>query len=563
MSESTLTEEYIGELPLQVLDLAIGWPEGLRTLASVWKGNVTNAIELATSRGEWESLLVLYQYPVPLFTSIEDMHTFISSLLVLGRVLIDEVKRRRIDLVELACKFLSEADKDRFRLRDSATLDAQAWTVYQTLLQRDIPVPAALDPGPDGSIFHYVAHTYTESGYNWRGLNVLRSLEHLFDMGFRDLDHRGRVSGFDSSSTPLEWILTNSNFKNTHWAPICTWFLRRGASPTFSESSRIRNVLFGIARCLGMLEEGQFARSEASKPLRLLTRYAAKRCSPTEPDSCDCFCSSSGCLPLHFLCHSHSPKLGTSRWQCRQSQVFRLWSWIKTCEISDQDQKLYLEESVRLELFNRLDMRHTCCRAGYEKDDLDRSEIQQESEELNTQLELLMRAYRTSRDGQGPDIFSSLASASIPSCQCDDEEIYWPTSELTVSDAFGHQEWWLWKARQLLPVDRSATPWVHVHYDNLEQQYAEVESQRLKQLGYEGLEFFTVIQQHFASDLNMDEVILPQDTRNPFVPKIRTELMVLGLIWAFVEDEGQPWVWLMEEAKGMTTEDGNPIIQFV
>ena len=73
-------------------------------------------------------------------------------------------------------------------------------------------------------------------------------------------------------------------------------------------------------------------------------------------DSCECHCSTKGCLPIHKLPVLRKGSVKT--WRQIEDDLF---SWIEECEPSDSQAELYIEAACRLELFERLGMAHTCC----------------------------------------------------------------------------------------------------------------------------------------------------------------------------------------------------------
>lgn len=534
---SKLNNEYLGRLPLKVLDLAIGWPEGLQLLSTSWNstGILSEAIELASFNYELESLKVLCQYPAALFKNIPEMCTFMISLLRYGGVVVKELALRREKLAKIALDVFPAEDRTRFFLDDSSILDVNARTVYKTLQERDVPMLEALNPGPAGSIFGFVAYAYTFPSMTLTGRNPILALDDLYDRGFRDIDLPEEISEETVPYTPLQRILNNGDFRKTnHWVGMCAWFLIMGGSPRFQGSASIKNALFGIANTLGDYEEGVFLKYFNSEPIALLIRYAARLLPPLETDGCICFCSSKGCLPLHLVLRG--PGYATTRHRCAQGQATRIWSWIKGCGIRGSAAKVCLEESVRLELFNRLGMRHTCCLAGRYMTDSDRAEIRMESEELQTQLELLMSAYRNSRDNEeqrwGSEFSSARAGYTI-CCECDEEDKEWPTYFFAIDMAQSHRTGWLKKARAILPVDRALEAWCF--RDSREDFYEQVETLCLKRLGYEGCNFVTIIRRHFREDLSMEESGNTESESQRFVSSNNALLLRLAISWIFME----------------------------
>jgi hypothetical protein len=354
-----LEAESFGRLPLSALDLAVGWPDGLRLLSTVWTNSISGTIELASCDHEWESLRVLCEFSVPLFEDIPESVSFMRALLTYGthHVLVHALKQRRDSLSELAREYLSTGDQARFGLLDGSTLDANGRPVYDLLKERSVPVPAGLHPGPAGSVYSLAAKIYRLHSSQVFFSNMVQSLHDLFLSDFRDIDEGD--SNIVPSYTPLESILRRGNNHDENWVSIGLWFLSMGASPTFHGPDTVTNILFGVARSLSSYTEERYTKNFTSMQMTKLLEYAAALFSPLETDQCTCFCSSNGCLPLHYiLCDDDLPWL---HGRCHDHRGYRAFSWMKSCGLEGDDEESCLEESVRLELFNRLGMVHTCC----------------------------------------------------------------------------------------------------------------------------------------------------------------------------------------------------------
>jgi hypothetical protein len=135
-------------------------------------------------------------------------------------------------------------------------------------------------------------------------------------------------------------------------------------------------------------------------------------CDPVATGSCNCYCSSYGCAPIHMKWKrcDRIENQDSRDWEGRQKESDRL---AKLSGLSITTQEGYFSELCRLEIFERLGMAHTCC--DYEKNhpgddpvnygyrmkerisDEDREELYAEDAELYTQLSALMGVYRTLR----------------------------------------------------------------------------------------------------------------------------------------------------------------------
>lgn len=549
-----LRQEYPWRVPLSALELAVGWPDGLRLLSRIWTHSTTAAIGLAAEHCEWESLEAICGFPLPFFTNIVELREFFKNLIRCGRVLVDVLKQRRDDLARLACRYLPPNEQAHFGLTDTATLDSQARAVYDLLQSRAIPVPISLDPGPSGSIYNFIAAVYAEPAFEFPSFNSVMLLENLFYLDFRDIDGRNshptgletlQYGSLDEDElaegpvyTAVEDILTGTTMNNSQWATIIAWFLRRGARPRWEPPGIIPNIIFGVAKSLSQYNEEQFVKYHDEKPTRLLIEYCASLVSPVETDGCDCFCSSKGCIPLKYLLHNTT---FSTQYRCHLHQGYRMWYWMNACGLSDHDQEACLEEAVRYELFTRLDMAHTCCLGPRSMTARERRRIQEESGEDKAQLELLMEAYRASRDHRErwPG-----APVLLSACECPADEVTWNRLVYSIGDLFHHWSSWWRKTRDILPIDLTHIAWpdVMVHRD----RYHEYHSLRLRQQGYGGMDFLDVIKQHFEQDLILEELPQQQEASPTFVPRRKRHLLDEALIHACINANRPPWDWLIE-----------------
>jgi hypothetical protein len=186
-----------------------------------------------------------------------------------------------------------------------------------------------------------------------------------------------------------------------------------------------------------------------SRPTQLLIKYSAALFSPFETDNYVCLCSSTGCLPMHYILRNSGFSI---RWRCHLHQGYRVWSWMRACGICDSYEEFCLVEAARFELFNRLDMSHTCCLKP-ESSDSEKCRAQQVSPEKKTQLDPLIRAYQNSH-GLPEGILPCLVSA----CECPEGEVPWDKLYIVGGDLFGHWALWWSKAKRILPVDLSLEP---------------------------------------------------------------------------------------------------------
>lgn len=440
-----------------MLELAIGWKEGLLILATRWTYTLTPAIELAVKKKDVESLDILCnKFNAPLFSDDDEFRSYILSLLSYEEaciLLVKALKRRRDALAGLARRYLSSYDLSQLGIKDGRTLDVTARPVFDLLSKRAIPLDPWLFPGPKSSIYYTLSAVWTLG--NMSGcFGMTFALDELFTSNFRDFDYPNDSSSpYWSPNTPLHAFLQYAQERYETWVIPCIWLLDKGALPTMGQDEPKHNLLVRVAQSLANLSEDIFAAQVGMPSIRALLQYASGLYSSTQEDKCVCFCSANGCLPLHHLLRQPSLKFCRG---CHGHTQHRTYFWAFQCQDVPDDELAVanLETSVRLELFNRLGMAHTCCSSGrLWVDEEENVRLRDEDEELAEQLEVLMDVYRHTL-AQWVHEEREVADELFIVCSC--RNIEGNRWTIPVEGALmAHQQWWWSKVGQILPDDSS------------------------------------------------------------------------------------------------------------
>ncbi|KAK1779641.1 hypothetical protein QBC45DRAFT_450795 [Copromyces sp. CBS 386.78] len=351
---------------------------------------------------------------------VVEMHAFVHGRLIMDLIKVDALDwaqtvvkshvRKRRELASLGRRHLSSFERKRLGLSDTeaALLDAHSREVYDLLRKKGIQVPFTLHPGWGGSIY-CVLGTFADEQYglpvNWTYLIpiqvpsvakacdsflLITVAQQLFDNGFTDIDN-----GFTSIDNDITGITGIDK----------TQLPNKGATPNFSptvygneydtltyHSRSSRSLLARIARMCGTQPDSHWSL------IRLLAQYVSGLSPPESADSCVCYClSSNGCLPQHLHASLDHYPVNCNGHEHRGNALI---SWINSCFMTHDEKSLCFERAVRLELFDRLGLVHTCCQTLRNKDGPPKPEdvkrIREEDEELASHLELLMLAYRGS-----------------------------------------------------------------------------------------------------------------------------------------------------------------------
>lgn len=207
--------------------------------------------------------------------------------------------------------------------------------------------------------------------------------------------------------------------------------------------------------------------------------------------------------------------------------------------MTNTEREICIEEAVRLDVFNRLEMTHACCRGKWSMTSEDRIEIRSQEGEKKTQLDLLMGACIKSRSSlsSGP-----LGYARTPVCDCLEEERSWPQLFYRVGQLELHWANWWAKARKILPVDMTLEDGPSQMCSG--HRFAEIRAQILRQRGYGDMDFTGVVQQHFEEELRLEEVVQLHEAREPFLAEGIHLFLDAALLYTCVNHGCDPWGWL-------------------
>ncbi|KAH6876378.1 hypothetical protein B0T10DRAFT_585465 [Thelonectria olida] len=345
------SEDGLWSLGFTPLELSLGWPEGMRILFEEG-AEPGGAEELSTAAllGHLESLRLLLDVEHSKGVTATDIlvvfnHWGPAIEPDSAACLVGAAKLRRQMLAQLALRHLPKSQHGQLGLSLNAVLDTNAFAVYDMLVDRGIEVPQALLVD-DKPIYHHLISA------EWCDL--------WFDNGFREID--ASFMGI----TPFE-----ATTKQHRKGDLLRWFLSKGAKPQLHPRL---NWAPGDAFNLAL---------NLSDWLIFYEKYPYLFTYQYDVDA-----------TLDIIDNGSLRIIDDA-----------LLIWADETHLSNQEAQDAYEASCRLEIFERLEMAHTCLPHGVHPhlepaESLSRSEIQalqEEDEESNHHLELLMKAYRTCR----------------------------------------------------------------------------------------------------------------------------------------------------------------------
>ena len=401
--------------PFSPLCVAVGWNTGINILLKAG-ADPSTAVHCAIFSGDEVALQSLLDsgscLEVTAYKSDEwkrtlwDINDFAHSLLSFALwqqrnhkkthhaattiSILHSLTASRQRLMDLAKQYMSVSELKRCGwsnpFKDALVSDAVATTLATSIREKKTDVPPALWPSTRQSVYHDEWMTATAA-------------EALFLAGFNQVDLPDEVG-----RTPL---LVNAHFDGYNILERCAclyWFLHHGAEHVVFPHLNGKSVAHVIAANLGRSWYPNHPEHNIWTHFNKNMRKKAKACLPalldrilslsasSQRDNCQCFCSHSGCLPVHALLNHmknrffewRRSKALWSTWHDEQI-VLDLWS---QCSAVNQEKDLERSEICRLQLFNRLGMRHTCCmlRDGKEQysQNHNHSHLSPELDEMNS-----------------------------------------------------------------------------------------------------------------------------------------------------------------------------------
>lgn len=464
--------------------LAVGWPEGLKILieAGFW---CPEALNIAIGLGDTESLRVLLgamrAFATPDRSQHQDLMLHEGSSTV-KEMLVSEFRSRWLRLAQFYSASQDGEELEISRLQSGTNTNYDPDQMWTELEINGVDTPKDLNC----------------CGWKYGVATAIHQLDLFFSAGLRNLDGRLQERPPILTATVRDIGLTQK---------ITRWFLDHGADPNFPyHAQNIHpNLLFYVYSEIrpSDIESNQNYDAANQRDLDYdLTRFLDK-CDPSQSDDCHCFCSTSGCLPVKSFwkyCDVHDYDL-----PCAFCQVKKPANWTsfialfstKFIPLTNLQMGTYYREACRMELFDRLNMTHTCCQYG----DLvetrwrhtitnDRESIQEEESELYKQLDLLLQAYDTGNGARknSLDGFWQIWWAKI-------DEILPP---IPAEERCGRIHW------------RDSIFWREFNDQGERHEMAQRRLRRelecLESRGYEGWDFYDVIRHHLAEFLEATEV---------------------------------------------------------
>ncbi|KAL8341603.1 hypothetical protein RB598_003504 [Gaeumannomyces tritici] len=426
-------------------ELALGWPDGLEYVVGLGC-EIRPALYLNLLEYDLEGLRRILRTPTAIFSPRESPSLLEiaanpgSKREVLEAAAIELASRRRM-LNDYALNVLEPDHCAEYGLRPGKLLVRHSAQVFETMTgdYYAAKVPENLICHSEFSTYEFLLKVDKD---DWYEDGDSSCLDPLFQNGFDDVD----APDGSGETVLFKWCLRPCrqplDMPDAH---ISLWLLGHGKDRAFPAGPVLKNqsypgAQFQIAGLLGIQHLKHTANINRSKAVSRLALRAKATLTPpdaTVADGCVCYCSSSpecstrgscasrgccspeGCRP-HCMLRMLTGKTPTpsvhggalarvSAATMRRSRNRLLHRWARWCGVSGVDREEYYLQACRLELFDRLDMAHTCCLSRMGTGDAallrrracpdgdERAEMREEDEDSARHLEAILQQYRLAR----------------------------------------------------------------------------------------------------------------------------------------------------------------------
>lgn len=281
--------------------------------------------------------------------------------------LIEALSARRKRLLELATELLSVQTIVDLHISHGRLLDERTSDVYDALTAISPALPAALQSHPRelGTVYHM------------KELNP-EVADRLFDTGFRDIE------GYNARGlTPIMALEFEFLFKHPNLT-LFSWFVSKGASLLTLQRNEKWSALHFIAAQFGAICSCHWCNDASDPPSAIQGRsingisYAIKQCGGPAvvlrtSDHCSCACSTSGCTMIisalkAFSLYAKQSKPDEPCIWTADSYVMYVDFWMSLVAIEPILREEMIKDILRLVLFEKLCLSHTCCWWWHDQD---------------------------------------------------------------------------------------------------------------------------------------------------------------------------------------------------
>ncbi|KAK8102268.1 hypothetical protein PG984_015414 [Apiospora sp. TS-2023a] len=295
------------------------------------------AIEEQNYSGQTALFVAAYENSLPLFPELVEaakMANILQKRDNNNNTMLNVLDRREA-LRQLAASNQWALRSIQQILTKGDVLDLYSIQVSALLQQNGIKVPG-----------HLIPYRSQRSKYQsiYYLIDNISMAEQLFELGFRDIDYGSRYG-----RPPLAKVGNPS---------MALWLLEHGADPT--RVRKLKGKVSGKDRWISSAHYAMYNLGECLSSRRSASFQAASLITVTTAsnyihDGCFCACSSDGCTP--FICYLKG------RWDPEAKDLFNIHRDFHNIfqNLMVEDAKLLYCSAMRFELFEVLELKHTCC----------------------------------------------------------------------------------------------------------------------------------------------------------------------------------------------------------
>lgn len=393
-SKPSPSEDSVDEISL--LQLAMGWPTGVRLLLQAQSGmhlphlyhrrypaSITDEDNEIDQYIDSCNLLLKAGYTISHYDIVD------NSSKILKISLITELAKRRRKLLDIAEAHIHPSELSYLRKGETGIPDAYASTLCDALISKGHKIDPALMTFERKSLF-----------FNHQSTEILNR---IFEAGFTDVDLLS-----EEGHTPL-MALCRDCFGHSSYAAIA-WMISKGANPFRKLPGSNTTVLHWINGMLATKIQHQYRRDShfaLYAELRHLHQIDKHLLSLSTKDECFCSCSLNGCTPLSIALRDVVSLL--SQFARRISLVAPLFRrFLEFILDRSQSQPELCHAMIRSLTFDGLGLSHTCCIElqldplwGHARHESDLQEIRDEQELPLERFEKLVSEFDFQFDALG------------------------------------------------------------------------------------------------------------------------------------------------------------------
>lgn len=377
---------------LSPIHFSVIWPRALAALIQIGVDvNVEDhshrrPIHLAAALGDDEAAKILIAQDCAVWTHIDSFSLLQEALLgnnkenrrCIANSVITAYIDRHTRFFDLARSVLPQSSPIFLELVPGELQENLVPQIQQEFKRHHFHIPSALELDTDGSSVYEVARLHADIRL------TVRMADRLWDGGFRQIH-----AYFGRGITPLLESWYNADFE------MITWLISKGASPFSRHEQTQGSGLHLYAHRLGY-PRSSFQPGISAVYCDEAIVWQLESDPDSRRDSCCCLCSLGGCMPVVvFLKSNHNLRYGI-RGSTYRDYLNELCLFWKKLPPAPGEENSSMGAVLRFLVFEKMDLKHQCCRLGHRAEDCRVGEplLEKNPPESEYEMEAKFREYR-------------------------------------------------------------------------------------------------------------------------------------------------------------------------